>query len=197
MRQRLGIANALLVRPEVMVLDEPVNGLDPEGMAEIRELILKFNQQEKVTIIISSHILTELSQMCSDYIFINSGTVVEEISQQNLFAKCKRHFCIRTNQNEKSAAIDKSSPWLGHDPNPCFEHMKNKIRVWSDDYNKKQLNKIYFIESDRNIMIEKLKLIENDLIKFSDGPLYKYFIKYDPTNADQVVQQFKKWFSLK
>jgi hypothetical protein len=94
------------------------------------------------------------------------------------------------------AAIGKSSPWLGHDPYPCFEHVENNIRIWSDDFNKNQSKDIYFIECDRDILIEKLKLIRNDLIKFSKGPLYKHMVKHVSAYADQIVQQFEKWFSL-
>lgn len=131
--------------------------------------------------------------MCEDEIAI-AGGILFIGEDKEIFPSC---CCGLESWNEiLVAAIDKTSPWLGHDPNPCFEHTKNNIRIWSDDFNKRHSNEIYFIECDRDIMIEKLKLIENDLIKFSNGPLYKHFIKYAPTHADQIVQQFKKWFSL-
>lgn len=94
------------------------------------------------------------------------------------------------------AAISKESPWLGHDPNPCFEYIGDSIRIWSDNFNKKQASNIGFIECDRSILIEKLNLIRKDLIEFSKGPLYKYFIVHDSTHANQIIQQFEKWFSL-
>ncbi|SHJ93465.1 hypothetical protein SAMN02745163_02866 [Clostridium cavendishii DSM 21758] len=94
------------------------------------------------------------------------------------------------------ATIIKELPWLGHDPYPSFEYIGNNIRIWEDDFNKKQRSEICFIECDRNILIEKLNLIRNDLLEFLKGPLYKYFIIHDSAHADQVVQQFKKWFSL-
>lgn len=84
MRQRLGIAGALLAKPSVLVLDEPINGLDPEGIVEIRNLLLKLNEEEDVTILISSHILSELSNLCTDYLFINHGKIVKSINSEEL-----------------------------------------------------------------------------------------------------------------
>ena len=105
MKQRLGIANALLGKPELMVLDEPINGLDPEGIVEIRELLRKLNKEEKVTIVISSHILSELSLLCSDYIFINRGKIIDTLTAEELNAECSEYLHIDTDNNELAGAI--------------------------------------------------------------------------------------------
>ena len=105
MKQRLGIATALLTKPEVMVLDEPVNGLDPEGIVEIRELLLKLNREEHITIIISSHILSELSLLCTDYLFINKGEIIKNVSADELKVICKEHYVIGTDNNSLAAAV--------------------------------------------------------------------------------------------
>lgn len=93
MRQRLGIAAALVGSPDFLVLDEPVNGLDPQGIIEIRELILKLNRENQITFLISSHILDELSRMATHYGFIDSGRIVREMSAGQLEAACKK--CVR------------------------------------------------------------------------------------------------------
>ena len=105
MRQRLGIANALLTKPEIMVLDEPVNGLDPEGIVEIRELLLKLNKEEHITIIISSHILSELSLLCTDYIFLHHGELVQSVSADALKKLCREHYHIHTDNDAMALAI--------------------------------------------------------------------------------------------
>lgn len=105
MRQRLGLANALLARPEFMVLDEPINGLDPEGIVEIRELFRKLNKEENITMVISSHILSELSLLCTDYIFINHGKIKGIFTQEELMAVCSEYIRINTDNNEKASAI--------------------------------------------------------------------------------------------
>lgn len=105
MRQRLGIANALLTKPEIMVLDEPVNGLDPEGIVEIRELLLKLNREEHITIIISSHMLSELSLLCTDYIFIHHGELVQSVSADALKKLCREHYHIHTDKDAVALAV--------------------------------------------------------------------------------------------
>lgn len=93
MRQRLGIAIALAGSPDFLVLDEPVNGLDPQGIIEIRELILKLNREKQITLLISSHILDELSKIATYYGFIDRGRIVKEISAaelENVCRKCER-----------------------------------------------------------------------------------------------------------
>ena len=90
MRQRLGIAIALAGSPDFLVLDEPINGLDPQGIIEVRELILKLNKEKNITILISSHILDELAKLATDYGFIDKGRIVKEISAKELEKSCRK-----------------------------------------------------------------------------------------------------------
>lgn len=93
MRQRLGIAVALAGNPDFLVLDEPVNGLDPQGIVEMRELILKLNREHGITVLISSHILDELSRLATHYGFIDGGRMVKEMSAAELESHCRK--CIQ------------------------------------------------------------------------------------------------------
>ncbi len=108
MRQRLGIAIALAGSPDFLVLDEPVNGLDPQGIIEMRELILKLNRERQITVLISSHILDELSRLATHYGFIDGGRMVKEISAEELEAACRK--CIRievTNVKALACILDR------------------------------------------------------------------------------------------
>ena len=93
MRQRLGIAVALCGDPDFLVLDEPINGLDPQGIIEMRELILKLNREQGITVLISSHILDELSKLATHYGFIDNGHIVKEMSVEELEAATQK--CVR------------------------------------------------------------------------------------------------------
>ena len=101
MKQRLGIAVALCGNPDFLVLDEPINGLDPQGIIEIRELILKLNHERQITVLISSHILDELSKLATHYGFIDNGRIVREMSAEELEAACRK--CLRINVSDAGA----------------------------------------------------------------------------------------------
>lgn len=101
MKQRLGIAVALAGRPDFLILDEPVNGLDPQGIIEMRELILKLNREQGITFLISSHILDELSRLATHYGFIDSGHMIKELSAEELDAACRK--CIRVQVSDVRA----------------------------------------------------------------------------------------------
>lgn len=101
MKQRLGIAVALAGDPDFLVLDEPVNGLDPQGIIEIRELILKLNRERQITVLISSHILDELSKMATHYGFIDAGCMVREVSAEELETACRK--CVRIEVSDTKA----------------------------------------------------------------------------------------------
>ena len=95
MRQRLGIAMALLGDPELLILDEPMNGLDPAGIVEIRELILRLNWEQGITFLISSHILTELALVANKYGIISKGHIIQEITAQQLHDICGKAVVLR------------------------------------------------------------------------------------------------------
>lgn len=105
MKQRLGIAIAMLGNPELLILDEPTNGLDPVGVIEIRNLITKLCEERHITVLISSHNLPELYQVATNYIFINQGELIQSITLEELEEKCKRHILIACDQPEKLTSI--------------------------------------------------------------------------------------------
>ncbi|MBQ3270863.1 MAG: ATP-binding cassette domain-containing protein [Clostridia bacterium] len=101
MKQRLGIAVALAGDPDFLVLDEPVNGLDPQGIVEMREMLLRLNRERQITVLISSHILDELSRLATHYGIIDHGRMVREMSADELETACRK--CVRVEVSDTSA----------------------------------------------------------------------------------------------
>ena len=106
MKQRLGIALAMMKKPRLMFLDEPMNGLDPQGIVELRDLLVELNQKQGLTVLISSHILSELEKIATIYGFISHGRLLEEITVEELQEKCEKSLVIKVeNLAEAEAAI--------------------------------------------------------------------------------------------
>ncbi len=103
MKQRLGIAMAIAGNPDLLILDEPINGLDPEAIVEMRELILRLNREMNMTIIVSSHILDELAKVATYYGFIDSGRMVKEVSAVDMEKECRKALRIKVESIEKAA----------------------------------------------------------------------------------------------
>lgn len=118
MKQRLGIAVALAGNPDFLVLDEPVNGLDPQGIIEIRELILKLNKEKQITVLISSHILDELSKLATHYGFIDGGRIIKEISAEDLEKACRK--CVHAEVSNTGALAN------------TLDEMKIEYKIISD-----------------------------------------------------------------
>lgn len=161
MKQRLGIAVAMLGDPEVMILDEPVNGLDPEGIKDVRDCILKLNREKGVTFLISSHLLDELAKIVTKYGIINNGVLVEEIEAQELAKRCESGVRITVDDVEKAKEIILNSGIEAE-----------KIKTADNSV-------LLGIESDRNAEINAA-LVKGGVgvtgIKVLHGNLEKYFI---------------------
>ncbi len=145
MKQRLGIGMALLPKPEVMVLDEPVNGLDPEGIVEVRQLIKRMQEEWGVTVLISSHLLSELSELCTDFSIISRGTLIENLSREELLIKCRNHITLCTDDIDRTAAI-----------------LEDKLSIY--DYKVMHGEKIQIFEQLGNIRHISKTLTDNGLV---------------------------------
>lgn len=105
MRQRLGLALALLGNPDFLILDEPINGLDPEGIVKMRNLLKRLNEEQNITILISSHILGELSKLATRYGVINNGILAEEFTDKELKLKCRRYLNLKVSDSSAASFV--------------------------------------------------------------------------------------------
>lgn len=137
MKQRLGIGLALLGNPELLILDEPINGLDPAAIKEIRDTLLKLNQERGTTILISSHLLDELAKITTRYGIINNGVLVEEVDARELEERCKQHLKISVDNTEKAIALLKNSSVFSGDD---YEIKDDTIQIYSGFTNAAAVN---------------------------------------------------------
>lgn len=164
MRQRLGIAIALLNTPEFLILDEPINGLDPAGIVETRNLLKSLNKEYGMTILVSSHILEELYQTASEFILIDGGKIIEEISENELNERCKRHIAIKTTDVQKAMLILEEKL---HTDN--FKLMPdNTIRLY--DY-LNDMEKVATVLADAHILVTGLSISGDTLEDYFLGKI--------------------------
>lgn len=139
MKQRLGIAIALLGSPKVLILDEPINGLDPSAIKEIRDLLIKLNQEKGVTILISSHLLDELAKITTTYGIINNGVLVEEVSAEELAERCRKSLTIKVSDGEKAISILKEKGLISEND---YNENKGKITIFNHSDNPEIVNEV-------------------------------------------------------
>ena len=153
MKQRLGIAIALVGNPDFLILDEPINGLDPEGIIEIRELILKLNQERGITFLISSHYLDELSKIATDYGFIENGSMIQEIRKEELEKRCKKRIELEVSNIKECVKY--------------FEEKQFPYEVISNEkiylYHIINITELAIALSEKNCMINKFEEKEESL----------------------------------
>ena len=137
MKQRLGIAITLLGNPEFIVLDEPVNGLDPAGMKDVRDLIIRLNKEKGVTFMISSHLLDELSKMVNKYAILNEGRLVEEITTDELEQRCRHKLIITVDDLQRATDIITTVV-----PREDLAYLNNKLIVASHTELSGQINRL-------------------------------------------------------
>ncbi|MBR1383887.1 MAG: ABC transporter ATP-binding protein, partial [Ruminococcus sp.] len=163
-------AGALLSQPEIMILDEPINGLDPEGIVEIRELLLKLNREEHITLMISSHILSEMALMCTDYVFIRKGRVIENISAEDLKRRSHEYFLIRADKNDMVPAV-----------------LQNKLGITDIEVDKDGSVRVFKGFSD--IRLISKTLFDNGIVPLelhlNDADLEKYYMDLVGENGEE------------
>lgn len=153
MKQRLGIAIALANNPDFLILDEPINGLDPQGIIEIRELILKLNKERRITILISSHYLDELSKIATHYGFLDSGSIIQEITSEELMKKMEHKIILTVDDPKEFVKYFEQN-------NISYEVMDSKtINV----YGKHNLSKLVSGLSKKNLIADEIHEQEESL----------------------------------
>lgn len=142
MKQRLGIAFALLDNPDLIILDEPINGLDPIGISELRETFGKLNRERGITILISSHILSELYLVANRFLFIEQGKIMNEITKEELDLECMRCKAVKTSDSKLTAAVIEKK--LGIDDYKVID--EKEIRIYDESVSSEVINRTLVTE---------------------------------------------------
>ncbi len=125
-KQRLGLAKALIHKPKLLILDEPINGLDPAGIVEIRELLKELSEKHNTTIFLSSHILSEIAKLTTRIGVIHHGALIKEIESSALHEQVIKKLCIVTSNNDKAALILNENGFRCTANNPAIELMSRE-----------------------------------------------------------------------
>ena len=160
MRQRLGIAMAIVGDPEMLILDEPINGLDPQGIIQIRDLIIKLNKEKDMTVIISSHILSELSKLATSFAFIDKGHIVREATQEEIENAGEKQLLITVNDPQGLASI-----LMGKGYNAEIVTNPGKVTVHGDI----NIAEVAVIANEGGFEVTDMHNIETDLEDFFLG----------------------------
>lgn len=162
MKQRLSIAMALIGNPQILILDEPINGLDPKNIVALRTLLQKLNEEKNITIFISSHILSELYLLATDYIFIHKGKIIDVITHDELEARCRKYICIKTDAVPMALTVlDKIMD------NPEYKVVsEDTIHLYSDMDNIEKISRTFM---QHEIVITELSVIEQTLEDYFMG----------------------------
>ena len=156
MKQRLALGVALLGEPDFLILDEPVNGLDPTGIIELRELLKKLVKERETTILISSHILSELHQLATCYGFLHKGELLKQISAEKLNEECKRYICLKTDNIQKTTLILEQKANIKN----YSVYPDNSIRIYDCLDNVRMISKLL---TDNEIIIDEISVQGEDL----------------------------------
>lgn len=162
MKQRLSIAMALIGNPQILILDEPINGLDPKNIVALRTLLQKLNEEKNITIFISSHILSELYLLATDYIFIHKGKIIDVITHDELEARCRKYICIKTDAVPMALTVlDKIMD------NPEYKVVsEDTIHLYSDMDNIEKISRAFM---QHEIVITELSVMEQTLEDYFMG----------------------------
>ncbi|MCI8562538.1 MAG: ATP-binding cassette domain-containing protein [Lachnospiraceae bacterium] len=159
MKQRLSIALALVGKPDLLILDEPINGLDPKNIAQLRSLLKKLNEEHKVTMLISSHILSELYLLATDYIIIHKGHVIEELSHTDLEAKCRKYIQIQSDNLPKCSTVLEKE--LGISDYRIMDDHTMRVYEFVD-----KPQKISYVFMDHGIVVSGLSVSEQTIEEY-------------------------------
>lgn len=157
MKQRLGIGLALVGDPDILMLDEPINGLDPQGIIEVRDMITRLNKERNMTIIISSHILEELSKMATAYGIIDNGILLKELTKEQLQESSKEYIEIEIEDVDSAKAV------LDEMGIKTYEIKDKTINVYDSSERFAEIN---FALADKRIMVKSIKTVTEDLEQF-------------------------------